>query len=293
MKYLPPVALLVTASTTFSFTININNRNSRYSKTLLSSAADNAENISRRNVFAKSASAIAGGLGIITSSPFYVRAEVSEETPVVTTSAEVSEETPVATTSAEVSEETPVVTTRAEVPEETPVVTTPAVAAYRSSVSEETPVITTRMGGLLEKYQGSSGWRILAPSGWNKFEGEVGAYDVKWQDVVSESENVKVSTSPVKSTTTSIDALGEVKKVGESLALKRSAKLISAEERLTEGILYYTFDFALQDKTHQLLLLCVSKGKVWSLDANSTQKRWSKREELYKNILGSFVPKLT
>jgi len=57
---------------------------------------------------------------------------------------------------------------------------------------------------LQERYQDSRGWTILAPSGWNKFEGEVGAYDVKWQDVVDNKENVKISSNPVKSTTTSM-----------------------------------------------------------------------------------------
>lgn len=162
-----------------------------------------------------------------------------------------------------------------------------------AEVSEETPKTTTRMGGLLERYQDPRGFTILAPSGWNKFEGEVGAYDVKWQDVVDNFENIKVSSNPVKSTTTSIDALGEVKTVGESLASKRDAKLVSAEERLTEGILFYSFDFALNDGTHQLLLLCVNKGKVWSVDTNCKEKRYAKRADLYKNVLGSFMPKLS
>ena len=80
--------------------------------------------------------------------------------------------------------------------------------------------------------------------------------------------------------------------LGESLASKRNAKLIRAEERLTDGVLFYTFDFAIQDGTHQLLELSVNKGKIWSLDANTTEKRWSKREEMYYNVLGSFMPKL-
>ena len=144
-----------------------------------------------------------------------------------------------------------------------------------------------------EPYQdGPRGFRIMAPSGWNKFEGEVGAYDVKWQDLVDPTENIKISTSPVKSTTVSIDALGEVQAVGKSLAEKRGAKLVSAEERQTDGILFYKFDFAIADGTHQLLQLCVNKGKVWSLDANAKEKRWSKRSELYENVLGSFMPKL-
>lgn len=74
-----------------------------------------------------------------------------------------------------------------------------------ASVTDETPRVTTRMGGLLERYQDSArGWVILAPSGWNKFEGEVGAYDVKWQDLVDPKDNVKISSTPVKSTTTSM-----------------------------------------------------------------------------------------
>jgi len=160
--------------------------------------------------------------------------------------------------------------------------------------SEETPRVTTRMGGLLDRYQDQRGWVILAPSGWNKFEGEVGAYDVKWQDLVDPRENIKVSSTPVKSTTTSISALGDdVKEIGQNLAAKRDAKLVGAEERLTDDVLFYEFDFALNDGTHQLLSLSVNKGKIWSLDANTTEKRWSKRQEMYKNVLGSFMPKLT
>lgn len=132
----------------------------------------------------------------------------------------------------------------------------------------------------------------MAPSGWNKFEGEVGAYDIKWQDLVDQSENIKISSTPVKSTSTSIDVLGDVQTVGAALAAKRNAKLISATERLTEGVLFYRFDFALSDGTHQLLQLCICKGKLWSLDASAKEKRWSKRSELYENVLGSFMPKL-
>ena len=132
----------------------------------------------------------------------------------------------------------------------------------------------------------------MVPSGWNKFDGEVGAYDLKWQDLVDPAENIKISSNPVKSTTTAIDALGEVQAVGESLAAKRNAKLISATERLTDGVLFYKFDFAINDGTHQLLQLCVCKGKVWSIDANAKEKRWDKKAELYENVLGSFMPKL-
>lgn len=148
------------------------------------------------------------------------------------------------------------------------------------------------MGGLLEKYQDSRGWTILAPSGWNKFDGEVGAYDVKWEDLVDPTDNIKVTSTPVKSTTTSIDILGPVADVGASLASKRNAKLIAATERQTDGILFYAFDFALDDNTHQLLQLCVNKGKIWSLDANTKEKNYKRKKEFYYNVVGSFMPKL-
>jgi photosystem II oxygen-evolving enhancer protein 2 len=92
--------------------------------------------------------------------------------------------------------------------------------------------------------------------------------------------------------TTLSDALGPVADVGASLAAKRNAKLINAEERQTEGVLFYLFDFALDDDTHQILQLCVNKGKIWSLDANTKEKRYAKRKEMYYNIMGSFLPKL-
>jgi hypothetical protein len=77
-------------------------------------------------------------------------------------------------------------------------------SASYATVTDETPRVVTRMGGLLEKYQDSRGWQILAPSGWNAFDGEVGAYDKKWQDLVDPYDNVKLSSTPVKSTTTSV-----------------------------------------------------------------------------------------
>lgn len=170
---------------------------------------------------------------------------------------------------------------------------TVVVPSARALPAEETPRIITRMGGLLEPFQdGPRSIRMMAPSGWNKFEGEVGAYDLKWQDLVDPSENIKISSTPVKSTTDSVAVLGNVQELGEKLAAKRNAKLIAAEERQTDGVLFYKFDFAINDGTHQLLQLCVCKGKLWSMDASAKEKRWDKRSELYENVLGSFMPKL-
>jgi photosystem II oxygen-evolving enhancer protein 2 len=89
-------------------------------------------------------------------------------------------------------------------------------------------------------------------------------------------------------------ALGDdVQAIGENLASKRDAKLMSATERLTDGVLYYMFEFAINDGTHQFLSLNVAKGKIWSVDANTTEKRLAKRGEMMSNVIGSFAPRLT
>jgi len=248
---------------------------------LISGAGAFSPEMSRR----QSVEAVIGGVAtavipsVVSLLPAY--ADIDEETPAVAAPAVAAPET----AAPAVTEETP-----PPVVEEPP---PPVVVKYKSQLSEETPRRTTRMGGLLEAFQdGPRSIKMMVPSGWNKFEGEVGAYDIKWQDVVDNTENIKISSTPVKSTTTSIDILGEVKEVGAGLATKRNANLISATERLTDGVLFYKFDFAIKDGTHQLLQLCICKGKLWSIDASSTEKRWSKRSELYENVFGSFMPKL-
>ena len=93
---------------------------------------------------------------------------------------------------------------------------------------------------------------------------QAGAYDVKWQDLVSPNENIKVSSTPVTGEIKEIGKLGAVEELGAKLATKRGAKLLSSEDRLTDGIQFYTFEFSVPEtNAHQFLQLSVSKGKIW------------------------------
>ena len=42
----------------------------------------------------------------------------------------------------------------------------------------------------------------------------------------------------------------------------------------------------------ELLTMCVHKGRLWQLTAKAPESSWGKREALYLNVVGSFVPKL-
>ena len=142
-----------------------------------------------------------------------------------------------------------------------------------------------QMGGLLEPYiDTQKGYKLYSPKGWNKFESDPGVYDVKFQDVIEPETTVQVSTSPV-ATATSVSALGDLPTVGAKFAKSRNA-----EESDVEGSLVYTFELK-GELYHELLALCINRGKLYRVTTVTSNKKWPKRQELYKNIVASFVPK--
>ena len=147
----------------------------------------------------------------------------------------------------------------------------------------------SRMGGTLEPYvDAPRGFKLLKPSGWNKFDVDPGVYDVKFQDLIEPFETVQVSTSPV-ATATSVDALGEVAAVAEKFAKGRDAEVVKAKARNVGDVL--TYEIELKGPVyHELLLLSINKGKLFRLSCISKNTRWDKRKELYKNVALSFVP---
>ena len=154
----------------------------------------------------------------------------------------------------------------------------------------EIPPATTKMGGLLEKYADvNRGFRLLKPTTWNQFDGEPGAYDVRWVDVVAPAESVTLSTSTYGAGQ-SIEDLAAVDKLGAKLAGARGT-LTGARARRSDSILFYDYSFAGEGR-RELLTMCVHKGRLWQLTAKAPESSWGKREALYLNVVGSFVPKL-
>jgi len=153
----------------------------------------------------------------------------------------------------------------------------------------------SKMSGQISQFKDiNKGFSILKPNGWNQFDTAPGEYDVKWEDLVEKAELVMVGSSVVK-TAKSVDALGDVDEVGAALAKKKKAKLVEAKTNTKDGILYYTFVFKAGDEkkgAREVYQLCVSKGKLWSVTATTTEKRWEKRKDLYGAIMASFAPKL-
>jgi photosystem II oxygen-evolving enhancer protein 2 len=147
------------------------------------------------------------------------------------------------------------------------------------------------MGGLLQPFIDTSrGYKIYKPSGaWNEFDVDPGVFDKKWQDIIEPDTTVQVSSSPVEAAT-SVSALGDLQAVGAKFAKSRQAKLVKATERDAEGALVYVLELE-GDQFHELIGLCISRGKLFRISAVTSNKKWPKRAELYSNILASFVPK--
>ena len=51
----------------------------------------------------------------------------------------------------------------------------------------------------------------------------------------------------------------------------------------------YTFELK-GEVYHELLSLCINRGKLFRVSAVTGNKKWNKRAELYKNVALSFVP---
>ena len=147
----------------------------------------------------------------------------------------------------------------------------------------------SRMGGLLEPFiDTQKGYKLYVPAGWNKFDQDPGVYDVKYVDIIEQQTTVQVSTSPVQ-TATSVTALGELDEVGEKFAKSRNAKLVKASSRTVIGSLVYELELQ-GDVDHELLALCINRGKLYRVSAVTSNKKWDRRKDLYKNIILSFVP---
>lgn len=165
--------------------------------------------------------------------------------------------------------------------------TAAAAVGVRHAAAEES---FSKMGGLLEPFVDTQkGYKLYTPAGWNKFDADPGVYDVKFQDIIEPETTVQVSTSPVASAT-SISALGDLDAVGAKFAKSRNAELVGSTQREVDGSLVYQYELK-GEIYHELLALSINRGKLYRVTTVTSNKKWSRRQELYKNIIASFVPK--
>ncbi|CAM9346511.1 unnamed protein product [Scytosiphon promiscuus] len=155
----------------------------------------------------------------------------------------------------------------------------------------EVKLVTTKLGGQLEPFADvSKGYRLAKPLGWNRYDGTSGEYTVKMVDLVDPTTLILLTNSPVKSDT-ELATLGTVSQVGQKLSKGRDMELVSARDRITEGIRLYDFEFKGGGR-RELKTLSVNKNKLWNLTLGCPEKAWRKEEEPFRAIVDSFLPRL-
>lgn len=151
--------------------------------------------------------------------------------------------------------------------------------------------------GLKSYVDSTDGYKFLYPNGWLAVKVSGGA-DVVFHDLIERDENVSVVISPVSKDKTLAD-IGTPGEVGYKLMKSaiappdsnRQAELVNAETREFGPKTYYILEYAVKlpkQERHNLTSVAVSRGKLFTFNASTTEKRWPKVQNMLKQVVNSF-----
>lgn len=180
--------------------------------------------------------------------------------------------------------------------------------SFASDIVTE-PLFTKRTNELVQYSDIQRGFKLQRPFGFNEFQGAGTGYMVKFASLFDVDENVVIGSSPAAAgKSSSVTEYGTLEDLGSKLLKKRTGgKLINAFSKETEGIVFYQYEFQNpldpslprpgpknRKATSQVELyqLCVSKGKLWSVQLTSNDQLFPDHEEAYRNVMKSFIPRL-
>jgi photosystem II oxygen-evolving enhancer protein 2 len=142
------------------------------------------------------------------------------------------------------------------------------------------------------------GYEFLYPNGWLQVKVANGP-DVVFHDLIEISENVSVVISPVPDDK-SLAELGTPTEVGYKLAKAalappdsgRSAELVNAFERESNGKTYYILEFEVKlpnlEDRHNVTSVAVIRGKLFTFNASIPERRWQRVQGLMEDVVNSF-----
>ena len=144
----------------------------------------------------------------------------------------------------------------------------------------------------------SDSYRFFYPNGWVAVKVNNGA-DIVFHDIIEPSENVSVVISPISRDKTLAD-LGTPGEVGYKLGKSaiappnsgRTAELVNAEAREVGAKNYYMLEYAVKlpnQERHNLASVAINRGKLYTFNASTTEKRWNKVRSLLKQVVNSFT----
>ncbi|MBR8834735.1 MAG: photosystem II reaction center PsbP family protein [Stigonema ocellatum SAG 48.90 = DSM 106950] len=145
----------------------------------------------------------------------------------------------------------------------------------------------------------TDGYQFLYPNGWVQVKVANGP-DVVFHDLIERTENISVIFSPVPEGKT-LAQLGTPPEVGYKLGKNalapsgsgRQAELVDAQEREVNGKIYYILEYAItlpnKQQRHNLASVATSRGKLFTLNASITERRWPKVKRMIEESVNSFA----
>lgn len=144
----------------------------------------------------------------------------------------------------------------------------------------------------------TDGYQFSYPNGWVQVKVSNGP-DVVFHDIIEASENISVVISPVPGNKSLTD-LGSPTEIGYKLGKNalapegsgRTAELVDAAEREVDGTKYYKLEYNIRlpnkKQRHNLASVAVSRGKLFTLNASVSERRWPRVKRLIEESVNSF-----
>jgi photosystem II oxygen-evolving enhancer protein 2 len=158
-------------------------------------------------------------------------------------------------------------------------------------------VVPAQAAGLQGYIDTGDGYKFLYPNGWVAVKTTKGA-DIIFHDLIESSENVSVVISQVDKDKKLSD-LGTASDVGYKLGKNaiapegsgREAELVSAEAKESKGKTYYFLEYEVKSPTglrHNIASVVVSRGKLFTFNASTTDRRWGRMKQVFSEVVSSF-----
>lgn len=155
----------------------------------------------------------------------------------------------------------------------------------------------TGVSGLNSYVDSLDGYEFLYPNGWEEVKVSDGP-DVVLHDLIERTENASVVVSPIPDDR-SLEDLGTPTEIGYKLQKNaiappdsnREAELLNAEARQSGDKTYYILEYSVKlpnQERHNIASVAVSRGKLFTLNVSTGQKRWEKMHDVFETVAKSF-----
>ncbi len=145
------------------------------------------------------------------------------------------------------------------------------------------------------------GYEFYYPNGWIEVavDNPESGVDVAFRDLIDTTENVTVVINEVPGDRT-LESLGSPSEVGYELQKTaiapeqsgRVAELVDAAEGRAKDRTYYKLEYAVTlpsgSERHNLATVAIGRGRLYTLNVSTTERRWQQRQEMFQAMAKSF-----